>query len=124
MTTRGKKKSVPGRFVTPGPLPTPFEREVLTVLIEECAEVVQRATKALRFGIEESQPGQQEKNWQRLGYEIGDLQATIGVACHHNIISMDSIMVGIMRKRSRLAKYMQTNPPAGRSLLPPMAGDE
>ncbi len=44
------------KFTTPAPLPTAYQREILTILIEECAEVQQRATKMLRFGIEETQP--------------------------------------------------------------------
>lgn len=41
------------RYVTSCELPSPYERELLTILIEECAEVQQRATKLLRFGRDE-----------------------------------------------------------------------
>ena len=34
------------KFVTPGPLPTARERDILVILIKECAEVQQRAAKA------------------------------------------------------------------------------
>jgi hypothetical protein len=34
------------------------EQHLLTILAEECGEVVQRASKAIRFGLDESQPGQ------------------------------------------------------------------
>jgi len=46
------------KFITPCELPTEYEREVLTILMEECAEVIQRASKALRFGLDEVQPEQ------------------------------------------------------------------
>ena len=61
------------RFITPGPLPTPREREILTILIEEAAEVQQRATKALRFGLTEIQPSKTRTNRVRLSAEMGDL---------------------------------------------------
>lgn len=48
------------------------EQHLLTILAEECAEVVQRATKAIRFGLDESQPGQRD-NRKRLENELGDL---------------------------------------------------
>lgn len=48
---------------------------LLTVLTEECAEVAQRACKAVRFGLSEIQPGQQEDNRRRLERELADLQA-------------------------------------------------
>lgn len=49
---------------------------LLDVLIEECAEVIQRATKAKRFGMWEIQPEQRQTNIERLIYELNDLVAT------------------------------------------------
>lgn len=49
---------------------------LLNVLIEECAEVIQRATKAKRFGLWEIQPEQRLTNQERLVYELNDLVAT------------------------------------------------
>lgn len=49
---------------------------LLVVLAEEAAEIVQRATKTLRFGIHEVQPGQDEDNLRRLEREVADLEAT------------------------------------------------
>lgn len=48
---------------------------LLVVLSEECAEVAQRASKAIRFGLSEIQPGQQEDNRRRLEGELADLMA-------------------------------------------------
>jgi NTP pyrophosphatase (non-canonical NTP hydrolase) len=48
---------------------------LLTILSEECAEVAQRASKAVRFGLLEIQPGQQEDNTRRLERELADLMA-------------------------------------------------
>lgn len=50
---------------------------LLIKLIEECAEVQQRATKALRFGLSETQPGQTLSNACRLADEVMDLMAAV-----------------------------------------------
>jgi hypothetical protein len=51
---------------------------LLTCLAEECAEVAQRVSKALRFGLSEVQPGQELTNAERINLELDDL---ISVAC-------------------------------------------
>lgn len=50
---------------------------LLSCLIEECAEVIQRATKAQRFGLDEVQPEQLRTNQERLALELADLTGTI-----------------------------------------------
>ena len=96
------------KFVSPCPLPEGYQREVLTVLIEECAEVQQRATKALRFGVDEVQPGQPLSNAARLSVEIGDLLEMIDVAERAGLLSTPHIEEGRGGKRGKLAKFMQT----------------
>lgn len=50
---------------------------LLTVAMEECAELTQRLSKSKRFGINEVQPGQPDSNaWRALG-EYADLLAAI-----------------------------------------------
>jgi hypothetical protein len=51
------------------------EEHLLVILMEECAEVAHRASKILRFGMDEVQPGQQLSNRQRLFGELIDLMA-------------------------------------------------
>lgn len=48
---------------------------LLTCLMEECSEVAQRASKALRFGLEEVQAGQDRNNAERIVEELRDLVA-------------------------------------------------
>lgn len=50
---------------------------LLTCVAEECLEVAQRATKALRFGLSEVQPGQPLNNAQRIAEELIDLFAVL-----------------------------------------------
>ena len=46
---------------------------LLTCLAEECDEVGQRVMKALRFGLDEIQPGQDFTNAERIVLELHDL---------------------------------------------------
>lgn len=50
---------------------------LLVILTEECAEVAHRASKALRFGLLEKEPGQDLTNSARLAGEIDDLWAAV-----------------------------------------------
>jgi len=54
------------------------EKEIehpLIVLVEKCAETVQRASKAIRFGMTEIEPGQTENNRRRLECKLADIMA-------------------------------------------------
>ena len=50
---------------------------LLSCLAEECAEVAQRVSKALRFGLDEVQPGQDQTNAERIVEEFNDLAAVV-----------------------------------------------
>lgn len=66
---------------------------LLTCLMEECAEIIEvasrvsvRASKALRFGLDEIQPGQDRTNAQRLADELGDLLGVAGMLKEAGVI--------------------------------------
>lgn len=98
------------KFVTPGPLPTPREREILTCLIEECAEVTQRATKAIRFGLGETQPGHTLTNLQRLSSEVGDLLGMVDLATRAGLVDSAAVEGFRLEKPRRFERYAQTAP--------------
>lgn len=100
------------KFVTPCALPTPREREILTIVIEECAEVQQRATKLLRFGRDEVQLGQPLSNMERLSQEIGDLQAILTMAEDAKLVCRDIAGKQAPIKFEKLERFMQTAPAA------------
>lgn len=50
---------------------------LLTIAAEECTEIGQRVSKALRFTLGEVQPGQALTNAERIMYEFRDLQAVM-----------------------------------------------
>jgi len=98
------------RFISPCPLPSPYEAEILTILIEEAAEIQQRATKLLRFGRDEIQPGQPLTNMQRMSGEIGDFMAVLRLAEKAGLIDQSGVEAQRQRKHEKLRKYMQTEP--------------
>lgn len=105
-------------YVSPHPLPTPAEAELLVFLNEECAEVAQRTTKALRFGLEERQPGQGLSNAARLANELGDLLEVVDLALRAGLISGDDVLAGRLSKRAKLLRYARH----ARAFLLPAAG--
>ena len=56
------------------------DEHLLTIAAEECNELAQRLTKALRFGRSETQPGHTENNEQRIVGEFTDLLAAMEMA--------------------------------------------
>lgn len=89
---------------------------LLTTFAEEAVEVAQRATKALRFGIHEIQPGQFKTNAERLKGEFLDLLAVYGLLCQEGycepVAPMDQ--PAIDRKQSRLEEYLELSDQQGR----------
>lgn len=73
---------------------------LLTCLAEECAEVAQRASKAIRFGLTEIQPGQSEDNTRRIEKEYAEL---IAVA---DLLKLNVSESDIAAKKEKLKKYM------------------
>jgi NTP pyrophosphatase (non-canonical NTP hydrolase) len=49
------------------------EEYLLTLITEECGEVIQCVTKALRFGLQDVKPDQPLNNAERLVEELRDL---------------------------------------------------
>ena len=97
------------KFTTPEPLPTPYENELLTILIEEAAEVIQRATKAKRFGLKEVQPGQKLNNVERLSLEVGDFIHMVNMCRNEGMVTSTCTVQGMSRKKEQLKKFMQTS---------------
>jgi NTP pyrophosphatase (non-canonical NTP hydrolase) len=64
------------------------EEHLLVILMEECAEVAQAASKALRFGLHHDEPGY-GNNRERIRQEYSDLCALadmLGLVRDQNLI--------------------------------------
>lgn len=82
------------------------EEHLLCCLGEECAEVAQRVSKALRFGLGDVQPGQELTNKERLGQEIADLEALLFMCRQANLIPSAPKFSEIEAKRAKVLKFM------------------
>lgn len=80
---------------------------LLTSLIEECCETGQRATKALRFGIEEIQPGQKLTNKERLIYEFNDIFAAMELLQENGCIDRIIDRSYIEEKKIKIEKFIK-----------------
>lgn len=109
-----KEKPMKDRFVSPEKPPEGVDRELLTVLAEELAEIALecsqgaiRISKALRFGLAEVQPGQPFDNAQRIAREVGDLLAVVDRLIDRRVLSESDIILARNGKREKLRRYLQ-----------------
>lgn len=94
-------------FISPCAPPEGLQRELLEVIAEECAEVIQRVTKALRFGLDEVQPGQPWTNNYRIGLEVGDIYETIRQAQEIGLVPHGAVASGMEAKEGQLRRFLQ-----------------
>lgn len=76
------------------------DEHLLVIVMEECAELAQRASKALRFGLSEVQPEQALTNVERIVGEYSDLA---GVMEMLNIASDPALAAA---KRAKVEKFL------------------
>ena len=86
------------------------ETERLTILAEECAEVIHIVCKILRHGYEETHPNGGPVNREILQQEMGDLQAIKNLMCESNDIDAKVIYNYCDKKRERLGRYTYHQP--------------
>lgn len=89
---------------------------LLAILAEECAEVAQRVSKALRFGLDEAQPGDLKTNAQRIMTEYHDLQAAIAMLHDEGALPVEPtgvILARIEAKREKVEKYLRYSADCG-----------
>ena len=76
--------------------------------MEECDELSQRASKALRFTLEEIQSGQDLTNAQRLLYEFNDLMAIMYMLADKGLISKPLIDPDMVEQKTlKVQKYLE-----------------
>lgn len=80
---------------------------LLCCLAEECAEVAQRVSKALRFGLSEVQPGQDLDNAARITGELVDLNAVLTMLMDAGALPhLPMETAPYEAKREKVRKYM------------------
>lgn len=81
---------------------------LLTSLAEECAEVAQRASKAMRFGIDEVQPGQPDDNARRIMDELEDIRVIVAMLQEEGALGMPFTDPDRFEaKRAKVEKFMR-----------------
>lgn len=80
---------------------------LLLQVMEECDEVSQRVSKALRFGLEEVQPEQELTNAERIIYEFSDLYAVIDMLYREGLLPQVVDPRAIAAKKDKVEKMLQ-----------------
>ena len=73
------------------------KEEILLILMEECAEVAQQASKCIRFGGGE--------NDYELAKELGDLYCMVDLLKEYGDLDTDTMTHRVDTKREKLKKY-------------------
>jgi NTP pyrophosphatase (non-canonical NTP hydrolase) len=81
------------------------EREVMNILSEECAEVIQAVSKCHRFGLHNYKPGKPKTNCEHLEEEIGDLLAMVDILLDIGVVDQVSLEVAKKAKIEKLKKW-------------------
>lgn len=76
------------------------EQYLLICLAEECGELAQRATKALRFGLDETREGHEHNNTMKLLMELADVHVILG--------KLDNVLSDNLTKESATILYNYT----------------
>ena len=81
---------------------------ILTCISEECSEVQQAISKALRFGLDDFYPSKKEgNNLQDLIDELNDLSGVLLLAKENNILPEHFLDADkVVAKRDKILKYM------------------
>jgi len=77
------------------------------ILAEESAEVAQRASKIMRFGVKEVQPGQDKDNAERLIDEYTDLKALFEMLEDENILRVHHNGIHKQAKKDKVEKFLE-----------------
>lgn len=81
-------------------------KEILTILQEECAEVIVEVSKCFRFGPDQMMQGVEVTNIQRLEKELGDLHAMIQLLVKQKVgVSQEGINQAKLKKFEKLKIY-------------------
>jgi hypothetical protein len=83
------------------------QEHLLLILEEECIETAQRVSKALRFSVEEVQPGQKLTNAERLIYEFNDIVAMMEMLKDEGVIGEFHDPIAVIEKKKKVEKFLE-----------------
>ena len=82
---------------------TPQVEEILNILQEECAEVIQVISKIRRFGMDDVYSG--KTNRENLTQEVADVLLLTELLKAHSVYKDEEIQVAKLNKGSKLRKW-------------------
>lgn len=80
-------------------------QEVMSILQEECAEVIQAVSKINRFGIDNYKPGKPKTNREHLEEELGDMLAMIEILQDMGVVDINNLELAKKAKFEKLKKW-------------------
>ena len=93
------------------------EEHLLVIAMEECAEIQHRISKALRFGLTQTEKDKDINNAERIYWEICDLLAVTEMLQEALIIptySKDSLRRMIFNHQEKIEKFLKHSRLQGR----------
>jgi NTP pyrophosphatase (non-canonical NTP hydrolase) len=84
------------------------QEECLNILQEECAEVIQAASKIKRFGVVGKPLNTTLTNLESLEMELGDVLALVDMVKNSMGITTEGLEKAKQNKMQRLSKFMHT----------------
>lgn len=91
-------------WIKPQPVVPRYE-EVLNILQEECAEVIQAISKVRRFGLQAHHPNRTATNKEELEEEVGDLLAMIEILTSTGYLDPKLVQAAKQQKTKKLEEY-------------------
>jgi len=79
--------------------------EVLGILQEECAEVIQEVSKIRRFGLDTLHYKTGVKHSTMLETEVGDVLALIDILVEQGVLDRDGLEVAAENKKLKLKQW-------------------
>ena len=79
--------------------------EVMNILSEECAEVIQAISKCHRFGLDNVKPGKPKTNREHLEEELGDLLAMVDIMLDKGMIQQENLDIAKVNKIEKLKQW-------------------
>ena len=80
-----------------------YDEELLTITMEECAEVIQACSKIIRYGAYSEYDG--KNALETLEKELGDLQCMIDLLHANDMVSFTHMDEYADQKREKLKKW-------------------
>ena len=80
-------------------------KEVMDILQEECAEVIQAVSKISRFGMDNHKFGEVQTNLEHLEEELGDVLAMIDILLEQGIVKSKNLDEAKQNKKYKLKKW-------------------